>query len=583
MRLFGRFVLGFLAIVGALAVLTVGIGIWGAMKARPPALPNQMVLMLDINGAVAETDDANPFAMLSGESLATLRDMVLTLEQAGNDPRVKAVVVRLDSVQLGMAQTQELRDAILAFRKNGKTAIAWASSFGEAGSGTLAYYAASAFDEIWMQPSGDLGLTGYAIEAPFFKDTMAMLGVKAEFGSRWEYKSAIETMTQTHFSPEAKESFQLLISSWTDQTIKAIAKERNLTEKEVKALIDRAPLLGEEAHKAGLIDLLAYWDELQSMTESSGWEEVDFFEYAASINNIAVSDKARVIAVIDGVGEVQTRDAGPSAFGGGAVFSSDRVTQAFRDAIADENVEAILFRIDSPGGSYSASDAVWREVGNARRVGKPVVVSMGDLAASGGYFAAMGADKIVAQPGTITGSIGVFSGKLVLKDLWSKIGVSWDGVKAGANADIWSENTPFTPQGWERMNAILDSIYADFTSKAGRDRKLDSDQIDKVARGRIWPGLQAKDVGLVDELGGYSKAIGILRELAHIGEKEPLHLQVFPKPQEPYEYVMSLLRTGHLGASFAALAKLNDLVEIIEPALTASTSGALRMPPVETK
>ena len=262
MRRFGRFLFRCLAIVGFLTVSLVGFGIWAVLTFRPPELPDRMVLTLDIDGAVPEAEGGGPIAMLRGRSSATLRDLVLTLERAAKDPKVEALLVRLDGAELGMAQTQELRDAVSAFRKAGGTAIAWAPSFGETGSGTLAYYAASAFNEIWMQPSGNLSLTGYAIETPFLKGTMDLLGIEAEFGSRWEYKSAMEPVTQTRFSPEAKESLQLLLSSWMDQTVRAISLERNLTEKNVRALVDRAPLLGEEALKARLVDRLAYQDEL---------------------------------------------------------------------------------------------------------------------------------------------------------------------------------------------------------------------------------------------------------------------------------------------------------------------------------
>ena len=236
------------------------------------------------------------------------------------------------------------------------------------------------------------------------------------------------------------------------------------------------------------------------------------------------------VALIYGVGAIQRGDKDTMA--DGAVMSAEKTTKAFRDAVKDPSVKAILFRIDSPGGSYTASNSIWREVGNARSAGKPVIVSMGDVAASGGYFAAMAADRIVAQPGTITGSIGVFSGKMVLADFWKKLGVSWDEIHAGQNATMWSSNTPFSATAWDRMNALLDHIYADFTGKAEQGRNIKPDAMDKIARGRIWAGDEALHAGLIDQTGGYATAIGLIRDLARLPAHMPVNLVPFPRPED---------------------------------------------------
>ncbi len=583
MRLLGRIILIVLAVIGGLTLTLTGAGLYAALRERPAPLPKQMVLMLDLNRGIAEVGSSNPFFKLEGKDPLILKDVVALLDRAANDPQVVGVAARIDGVRLGLAQAQEIRDAVATFRKSGKKTAVFSTSLGEFSAATGAYYTASAFQDIWMQPSGDIGLTGFMAEAPFIRDTLDMLGIKAEFGARHEYKSAIDTFTQRQFTKENREATQMLISAFSRQVTEGIAQDRKLTVDQVKALIDRAPLLGAEAKDAKLVDHLAYWDEFEKAMTDGGAKLVDVDAYAArSAAKPAAADFQ--VALIYGVGTVQQGDKG--AFSEDTVMASERITKAFRDAVKDPKIKAILFRIDSPGGSYTASDAIWREVVNARAAGKPVVVSMGNVAASGGYFAAMAADKVIAQPGTITGSIGVFSGKIVLADLWKKLGVNWDEIHEGRNAPMWSSNQPFNADGWERMNAMLDHVYADFTGKAKAARKLSDEQIDKVARGRVWPGDEARKVGLVDENGGFATAFVALRQLAHQPAQMPVDLQVFPKPKDPLEMVVDMLGNGgHGGLDSQTRLRLARLMTVLEPALSVLESGTqpLMMPPLEVK
>ena len=292
------------------------------------------------------------------------------------------------------------------------------------------------------------------------------------------------------------------------------------------------------------------------------------------------------VALIYGVGTVQDGDGDDGPLGERGVMSARRITKAFRDAAKDPSIKAILFRIDSPGGSYAASDAIWKAVGDARAGGKPVVVSMGNVAASGGYFAAMAADKIVAQPGTITGSIGVFSGKMVLADFWKKLGVSWDEVHSGRNAPMWSANQPFSPSAWERVNALLDHVYADFTGKAAQDRGIKPESMDRIARGRIWPGEEAKGIGLIDQTGGYATATGLLRQLAHLPSQMPVQLIQFPRQKEPLEYLLDLARQGRVPPEMAnTLTGLGRIVAVLGPVLNLldRSPAELRMPEFEVR
>jgi protease-4 len=349
--------------------------------------------------------------------------------------------------------------------------------------------------------------------------------------------------------------------------------------------MDKGMLFADEAKQAGLIDHTGYWDELdQSLTED-GSKMVDLNTYAA---RLGPRPEAVKVALIVGAGPVTSggEDDNGNPFGDDNAMAAGRITQAFRDAVKDPQVKAILFRIDSPGGSYTASDAIWREVNNARQAGKPVVVSMGDVAASGGYFAAMGADRIVAQPGTITGSIGVFSGKFVLADLWKKLGVTWDEVHQGANAGMWSANQPFSPAGWDRLNAMLDHVYADFTGKASAARKIEPKDMDNVARGRVWPGDKAKEIGLVDENGGYAEAFVAIRRLARLPSQMPLRLAPFPQPRSPFDEIVRTVRRGGISTDAASALMLEARVAaMLRPfaGLLTQSDSTLLMPPIETR
>lgn len=584
MRLIGRVTLFALAAIG---LLTVGLFlVVGAVATRfqPPPLPDHMVLMLNLNDGLVETIPESPLAKLQNNGYS-LQQVVATLDRAAADPRVTGLVARIDGVHLGMGRAQELRDAVAAFRKSGKRTVVYSAGLGDGGSGTGAYYAASAFQEIWLQPSGDVGMTGFMVESPFLKDVLDKVGVRPQFGARWEYKSAIETFTRNNLTKENRESLTQLLNSWNGQVVQGVAESRGLKPEEVTALIDRSPLMGEEALKARLVDKLAYWDEMRASLTAKGGGIVDIADYAA---RLTPEPNAVKVALIYGVGAVQ-RGGDDSPLSDEVTFSSERIGKAFRDAVQDSEVKAILFRIDSPGGSYTAADAVWREVANARAAGKPVIVLMGDVAASGGYFAAMPADRIIAQPGTITGSIGVFAGKFVMADLWKKLGVNWDEVHSGENAGMWSSNQPFSQAGWDRLNLILDHIYADFTTKAEQARNLSPEQMDKLARGRIWPGDLARKVGLVDETGGYATAFADIRKLAHLPSQMPLELEQFPKPRDPAEVLADMLRTGHvpadLSASLGALRQLSRLEAALKPVtglLEADGQAELAMPPVAT-
>ncbi|MBX9634230.1 MAG: signal peptide peptidase SppA, partial [Magnetospirillum sp.] len=471
------------------------------------------------------------------------------------------------------------RDAVARFRASGQPAVLFAETVGEFGNGTVEYYLASAFGQIWLQPSGDVGLTGFMAEAPFLRGTLDMLGIQPQFAGRKEYKTAIETFTEKKFTAANAETLNGLLDAWTSQAVAGIAEGRKLPQDKVRALYGKGPFLAAEALSAGLVDKLGYRDEAWAAAAGDGPKpkDVDVADYAAH----APKSHGTRVALITGEGAIQ-RGESKGAFGGEDGFGSDTIAQALRDAVDDSEVKAILFRVDSPGGSYVASDTVWHEVRRARAAGKPVVVSMGNLAASGGYFVAMGADRVVAQPGTITGSIGVFTGKMVLADFWPKLGVSWDEVHRGDNAPMWSANRPFSPEAWERVNVMLDRIYADFTTKAADGRKMAVDKLEPLARGRVWSGAEAKTLGLVDALGGYDVAQGQVREVLNLAPDAALDLVAFPEPKKPWEVVAKMMSGGGMAEETRALARMARVLAPVAAQMEAMDpkAGMLRLPVV---
>ncbi|NOK11634.1 signal peptide peptidase SppA [Corallococcus exercitus] len=538
-----RFFIGALAFIGALSILFV-VGVVGLLMlaaSSKPGVPSNLVLELDLQQPLPEYTLDTSLAGAFGEEPTSLRDVVEGLEKARTDPRVKSLVVRVGQPG-SAAQVQELRDAVKAFRASGKRAVAYADGFGEAGNGTGAYYLASAFDAVYIQPSGDVGLTGLVMETPFARDAFAKFGVKPEFGKRAEYKNAVNTFTDASYGPHQREATEAYGQSLFNQVVKGVAEGRKLSEDQVRALIDRAPFMGQAAVDAKLVDGLRYRDEIHDELKQQAGEGAQllyvdkYLERAGRPNQTGTT-----IALIYGVGEVLRGKSQSNPLSGGQVMGGDTVAAAFRKAVEDPSVKAILFRVDSPGGSYSASDTIRREVQRAREAGKPVIVSMGTYAASGGYFVAMAGDKIVAQPGTLTGSIGVYNGKFVTSELWAKLGVNFDTIAFGKNATFSSSDQEFTPEQRTQLESELDTIYLDFTSRAAQARNMPLEKLQSVARGRVWTGEDALERGLVDALGGYPKALELAKEAAKLEKDAPVRIVVFPRPRPTGQVLSEML------------------------------------------
>jgi protease IV len=554
----------FLAILGALAIIGTVFAVVAVIGSKG-TVPSKTILEANFEQALLENVPETPVARLMLNEKQTLRDVVDAIDRGATDDRVVGLIAKIGAVPMGMAQTQEIRDAVLRFRSHKKFAVAYSETFGEFGPGNGAYYLATAFDHIYLQPSGDVGLTGVIMESPFIKDMLSKLGVTFHGGQRYEYKNALNFLTETKYTGPHKEAMTALMTSWFNQMKDGICQARQIAPDKFQAIVDAGPYLGKEAVAAKLVDAVAYRDEVYGQIKSqagSGAELLYLPKYLQRAGR--PHDSGKTIALIFGVGGVTRGKSDYDPVQGNQNMGSDTVAGAIRAATEDKSVKAILFRVDSPGGSYVASDTIWREVVRARQAGKPVIVSMGNLAGSGGYFVAMAADKIVAEPGTITASIGVLGGKMLTSGLWDKVGLSWDEVHQGANATMFTGTQDYSPAEWGRFEAWLDRVYIDFTSKVADGRKLPKEKVLEIAKGRIWSGQDAKNLGLVDELGGYDVALRLAKKAIGVSEGEEVKIVVYPRPKSLLESVME--RRGPDNSDKEALAQtLARILEVVQP------------------
>jgi protease-4 len=580
-----KVIVGVLAVVGGLAIVTVLLG--GAMiigaRFGKGIIAADTVLEADFEKAFLEDSPDDPLVELISGKGVVVRDVVEALEKAAGDARVKGLVARVGAAPMGMAQVQELRDAITAFRASGKWAIAYAETFGEFGPGNGAYYLATAFDEIYLLPSGDIGITGIVYESMFLRGTLEKLGVEPRMDHRKEYKNAMNSFTERAYTEAHREAMQKVMDSQFAQMVRGVAAGRELAEAQVRGLFDRGPYLGAEAVRADLVDAVAYRDEVYEKVAAKAGGTPAYLAIGSYLDRAGrPHQKGETIALVYGLGGVQRGRSGYDPVFGDVTMGSDTVAGALRKAIKDDDVKAILFRVDSPGGSYVASDAIWRETVRAKQAGKPVIVSMGNVAGSGGYFVAMAADKIVAQPGTITGSIGVFGGKMLTAGLWDKLGVSWDEVHSSANARMWSGTHDYSPEEWARFQGWLDRVYEDFTGKVADGRGMPRDKVLQIAKGRIWSGEDARAIGLVDELGGFPVALRLAREAAGLAPNAPVKLKVFPEKRTLLQALLDRER-GEPSESAALAARiLSTLQPVLREARRLAlppARGELAMPP----
>jgi protease-4 len=549
-------------LIGAAAFVSVaGLLLLYLAVSREPDVARQSTLVLKPSGQLHEVPPDDVFGAVLGADYATVRGFVENLRKAQRDPRITSVLLVPGTLELPFwAKVQELRDAVTEFRKSGKTVVAFLEYGGD-----REYYLASAADRVFLLPTSPLDLTGVASYEVFLRGTLDLIGAYPDFHHIGEYKTAPNQLTERTFTPAHREMAESLNRDMYDQLVRGIADARRKSEADVRALLDQGPFLPEDALRAGLVDDLVYEDQIddrvQELKPDSGEvRRVEGADYARiSPRSVGFRPRSR-IAVLYTVGVITSGRSTVDPING-AVAGSDTIVEQIRRVRGDDSIKAIVLRVDSPGGSSTASDVIWRELTITRdeNSARPLVASMSDLAASGGYYVAMAAQEIVAQPATLTGSIGIYSGKIVTGGTMGKLGINTETITSGRNADIYSPFSRFSPEQQAKVEAYMQTFYDQFVEKVATARHMSPERVDAIAQGRVWTGRQARELGLVDQLGGLDTAIAAARQRAKIPADEDVEIVVYPPRRTFYEALAARFGGGSAPGALAALAGGGDL------------------------
>lgn len=533
------------AIFGILFILILaGVALMVTPKIRITKVPESAILDIDFNKNYAEMRSDDFFAEFTGASAYSVFDVVRAINIAADDSRIKAIRANVNVAELGLSQIQDVVDAINVFKSKGKKTYIYSSSMGSVGGGSKEYYLASAFDQIWVQPSAEIGVVGVNIEVPFFNNILKKIGVEPEFYSRYEYKTAVTSLLSSDFTKEYKKELSKVGGGLYEQLVTNISVNRNLSKERVIDIINNAPLTAKVASEVGFVDKIAYMQDLTTyLQQEYAASFVSIDDYMSGINDYS-DDKKPLVAflVLDGVIEDGLSVNSPL---NEAVIGSKSVLSQIAELKQKENLKALVVRVNSPGGSYTASNEIRYAIENLKKDKNiPVVVSMSNYAASGGYFISTAADYIIAEPATLTGSIGVVGGKFVFAKLWENIDINWGEINFGENASILSSNHLFTEAEKKIFNASLDQVYQDFTAKVMRARNFDETKINDIARGRVWLGQDALKLGLIDEIGGIDDALIKAKNLAQIMPGDKFSLQYYPRRQSFQEKLTKFIENG---------------------------------------
>ena len=532
------------AVFGVLFILIL-IGVLGIMSPVKMAVkvPDKAVLTVDFDTAYAEVRGDDFFAEFTDVPVYSFFDLIRAINTAAGDDRIKAMAATVSTSALGLAQIQEIVSAVEFFKSKGKEAHIYSNGMGSFGGGTKEYYLASYFDKIWLQPTSDSGMTGVHMEVPFFKNILKKIGVEPEFYARNEYKTAAESLVSSGFTPAYKEEMSKLGSGLFNQLAEGIAEAKDLELDEVKKIIDKAPIFSSEAvNKYHLADYLGYRQDMEEkLMKKYEAKLLDINDYMYTINDYEGEDLPQVaIVVLEGA--IQNGDSSNNPMRE-AVIGSKTVQKQLEELSQRKNLRAVVLRINSPGGSYAASDEIFYILNKFKKEKKiPIVVSMSNYAASGGYFIALAGDYIVAEPATLTGSIGVLGGKMVLKNLWEKLNINWEELNYGRNAGILSSNHKFGPEEKKLFNTSLDKIYEDFSAKVSMTRKIKN--VENLAGGRVWLGEDAAKIGLIDAVGGIETALKKAKELGGVIPGADFGLVYYPRQRSFQEKVEEFLENG---------------------------------------
>ncbi len=567
--------------LGLLALSLVGffviIGIVASLLGRQVQVADKGILEVELGGTLAEGPSRNPFEDLAerfgGKKKQHLWNLRRALEQAADDDRVHGLRIDIDGGVGGMGAAEEILELVADFRKSGKPVYTYLS--GDF-AGNLAYFLATAGDEIWLSPEAGLMVDGFRFEVSFWRGTLDKLHIEPHFIMYKEYKSAGEPYSRYEMSRYFREHLTAVGQDMEDRLVSVIAERRKLDPEQVAATIDKGLMTATEALEAGWVDRLGYRDELEKSLAAAGhleaYEGIPLAGYLKQLHADKIEGDR--IAVVFAEGPIVSKDAS-SAFDTSKIFAP-RTAKAIRDAAEDDHVKAIVLRVNSPGGSAVGSDFIWRAIKKAQGEGKPVVVSMSSVAGSGGYWISMAADKIVAQPTTITGSIGVVFGKFNFRGLYEWIGAHVSDVTLARNADLMSMFEPLKPEHEARFRAWMDEVYGHFKEKVAEGRGLDVAAVEKIAKGRIWSGEDAKDIGLVDAIGGLSEALRLAREAAGVPATTPA--QAYPRPKDFFE----MLAEGDFATESAPVSLVRTFLRPVVHPLPGGEQFALLLEELET-
>ena len=531
--------------------------IWAASKPGIRVASNS-VLVIDATGQIEEQRVPDFFSAFNG-TVPVLHDYLDALDNARTDPRITGLVVRIAPLETGWAKLEEIRNHLLAFRASGKPSICY---LGYDGIQNQEYYLASACQQIWLVPTTPVSIRGMMAEAIFVRGTLDKLKIVPEYYHIAEFKTAGNMFTEKKFTPAHKEEVESLLHSVYEQYLGDTSKARGMSRDEFEAILNRGPLATADALASKIVDKLGYWDQVQDFFKrrAGGWNPISLNSYRTSLN--APNFALEKIAIVYASGLIVSGSSGTTP-AGGSIMGGDSVAADIRKARMDSSIKAIVLRVDSGGGSVVGSEVIRREVELAHEV-KPVVVSMSDVAASGGYWIASPADKIVADPNTITGSIGVLIGKLNVSGLFNLLGVSTDYVATSDNATLFSSQQNFTPAQRDYIEKSLHETYDEFTKGVAAGRKMSVEAVDKVGKGRVWSGAQAKDLGLVDELGGTDHAIEVAKRLAHIPASDSVRIVRLPEEKTFFQQLFEREKE-QMNESRSLEATLQHILGLMEP------------------
>jgi len=558
-----QFLLTMAGVVAGLTLFFVGLPVLFvvmALSASRP-VPSASVLDLDLRRQISDQDPQNPLSVLSSRPLSVM-SIIETLHRAERDPRVRGLFIRLPEDGLAPGAADELRLAVLRFRKAGKPVYAHSQGIYPSGVATATYMLGASADQLWMQPGASFEATGLASEEVFFKRLFDKYGVKADYQQRYEYKNAVNPYLYSDYTPAHKQATLSWMTSVYLATLGAAAADRHQDPAVLRKAVESGPHTAAEAQKLRIVDRLGQVKQAEDALlrrAGSGARLLDFGDYASSVRRKDLGPaSAPKVAVVYAEGAIVTgTNDGGSVFGGQQSIFSDDTAKAIYDAAEDGEVKAIVLRVNSPGGSDTASEQILAAVRAARAAGKPVVVSMGEYGASGGYWISSEASAIVAEPTTLTGSIGVYGGKLVFGQTLARFGVDLRQTTVGGPfADAYSVGREFTPAQQAAFAHSIDLVYDGFIQRVATGRKMSPDRVREIARGRVWTGAQAKALGLVDELGGFYEAVAKAKQLA--GLKGEVRLKRMSTTLSP------LAVFGHaLGADAASLHVLARAADIL--------------------